>query len=377
MGRITLVVLILLCAACSAGGGGGYYPSDPPRDASPDTSSDIAPSCLASQTLCGGVCRDLASDDANCGACGAACSNGQTCMGGACTCQPSLSGCGGRCVDTQSDNANCAACGRECQPGQNCVGGACVTGCPAPNQMCGDRCTSVSTDATNCGGCGRVCPTSQACIAGACTCPSGRTACGDACVNTNTDPSNCGACGNRCVAGVCGAGVCTQPPSDGGASDVSGSSCGAVNLGSAIGTGIARGSTAGRPSSFTPPGTCVMTTTAPSPDAAFAWTAPTSATYTFDTVGSAYDTVLALRGGSCDGPLLDCNDDIPTAGTTDSRLTVALAAGQTVFLIVDGYNACLSGCHTRIRRGHDKHNTFQNARSVSGVATLFCQAHQR
>lgn len=205
MGKFALATIVLVVlAACSADSGyRGTYPSD-------DVSSplDTTPSCPVSQVLCGAMCVSTATDSANCGTCGNACTAGQTCTGGACMCSAGLSGCGGRCVDTQSDNANCAACGRGCQPGQSCVAGACVSGCPAPNRMCGDVCTSVATDAANCGGCGRVCPTSQACVSGACVCPGGRAACGDSCVDTQTNAMNCGGCGNRCSSGACVGGTC-------------------------------------------------------------------------------------------------------------------------------------------------------------------------
>jgi hypothetical protein len=41
--------------------------------------------CPAGETMCGGACVDLLFDDLNCGACGAACAAGQTCLRGVCT----------------------------------------------------------------------------------------------------------------------------------------------------------------------------------------------------------------------------------------------------------------------------------------------------
>ena len=40
--------------------------------------------CDAGQTLCGDVCVDLTSDAANCGTCGGACNENETCSDGAC-----------------------------------------------------------------------------------------------------------------------------------------------------------------------------------------------------------------------------------------------------------------------------------------------------
>ncbi len=54
-----------------------------------DASSSIAgPACPPSTTSCGGVCRDLATDAENCGACNRACATGQTCAAGACAAVP-------------------------------------------------------------------------------------------------------------------------------------------------------------------------------------------------------------------------------------------------------------------------------------------------
>ena len=68
-------------------------------------------------------------------------------------------------------------------------------------------------------------------------------------------------------------------------------------------------------------------------DTVVAFTAPVAATYVFDTVGSGYDTALSLYD-SCGSVELDCNDD--TIGVT-SELTFAMAEGQTVLVVVDGF----------------------------------------
>ncbi len=413
MSRWILVVaaLMLACVAgCGQDGYRGLPASEDDASTKTDTTPDTAPTCPMRQSLCGGACVSTDADNANCGACGQACTGVSSCVGGACRCPTNLAQCGDVCVDTLSDNANCAACGRACPSGQNCVSAACVSGCPLPNRMCGAVCTSTATDANNCGACGRMCPLSQACVAGACSCQGDRTACGDACVNTDSDRFHCGGCGNMCPSGACIGGACSQLAPDAGTPDVlpadpctryttcgacapvnpcgwcsatgrcvSGTasgpltgtcggyvwnvaacggdaatpptdvptSCSAVNLGSSIGAGAVRGTTAGRASQHTP--SCVTTSTAP--DVAYAWTAPTAGTYTFDTVGSSYDTVLSLRSGSCDGPSIACNDDISTT-VRDSRVTATLAVGQSVLVVVDGYDGSASGAFVlNISRG--------------------------
>jgi len=46
------------------------------------------------ETVCGGSCRDLQTDDANCGTCGKACTPGLHCAAGACICPPGMPQCG-------------------------------------------------------------------------------------------------------------------------------------------------------------------------------------------------------------------------------------------------------------------------------------------
>jgi hypothetical protein len=70
-------------------------------------------------------------------------------------------------------------------------------------------------------------------------------------------------------------------------------------------------------------------------EVAFEWTAPFAGDWVFDTEGSSFDTVLFARAG-CGGEELGCNDDV--RGGTTSRLTLSLAACQTVIVYVDGFN---------------------------------------
>jgi len=82
-----------------------------------------------------------------------------------------------------------------------------------------------------------------------------------------------------------------------------------------------------------------------SPEQVFQWTPLASGTATIQTcgAGTTFDTVLYLRSGSCaSGPEVaaGCNDDACTNATglnRASRLTPTVTAGQTYYIVVDGY----------------------------------------
>src|SRR5205823_6614086 len=83
-----------------------------------------------------------------------------------------------------------------------------------------------------------------------------------------------------------------------------------------------------------------------SPERVFQWTPAVSGTATIQTcgAGTTFDTVLYMRSGSCAGGLevaAGCNDDACANATgldRASRLTPTVTAGQTYFIVVDGYN---------------------------------------
>src|SRR6059058_2946494 len=82
-----------------------------------------------------------------------------------------------------------------------------------------------------------------------------------------------------------------------------------------------------------------------SPEQVFQWTPLASGTATIQTcgAGTTFDTVLYLRSGSCaSGPEVaaGCNDDAcinATGLNRASRLTPTVTAGQTYYIVVDGY----------------------------------------
>jgi len=73
-----------------------------------------------------------------------------------------------------------------------------------------------------------------------------------------------------------------------------------------------------------------------SPDVLHRFVAPSAGFWRFDTEATLpkWDTVLTLRGRCDDGAALACNDD--AAFPPLSQVSASLAAGQVVFVIVDG-----------------------------------------
>src|SRR5438046_3047364 len=90
-------------------------------------------------------------------------------------------------------------------------------------------------------------------------------------------------------------------------------------------------------------GSCGGSGTAP--ERVFQWTPAVSGTATIQTcgAGTTFDTVLYMRSGACaSGPEMaaGCNDDACTNATglyRASRLTPTVTAGQTYYIVVDGY----------------------------------------
>ncbi len=218
---------VILAAAC-----GGT--SENTTDSGTDAAFEAAPveassSCTAPEKMCGALCTNVETDNANCGSCGNACASGLVCAGGTCalTCG-SLTTCsadGGAayCANTQTDNANCGACGTTCPSGEVCSGGKCGLTCGSLTTCTPDGganyCANTQTDDANCGTCGNTCPSGQTCSAGKCstTCGSLTTCTPDGgasyCANTQSDNANCGTCGNACPLGQsCSGGACQLPP---------------------------------------------------------------------------------------------------------------------------------------------------------------------
>lgn len=65
------------------------------------------------------------------------------------------------------------------------------------------------------------------------------------------------------------------------------------------------------------------------------WTAPVTGRFQFDTIGSNFDSLLAVLDGVCSGKELACDDD--SGGDLTSKVEVDLVVGQTVTLVIDSF----------------------------------------
>ncbi|MFM6175821.1 MAG: IPT/TIG domain-containing protein, partial [Sphaerospermopsis kisseleviana] len=69
------------------------------------------------------------------------------------------------------------------------------------------------------------------------------------------------------------------------------------------------------------------------------WTAPASGTLTVDTVGSSFDTILAVYTGNAVNALTRLASDDDSGGSLTSRVSLNVAAGTTYMIAVDGFSS--------------------------------------
>jgi len=102
-----------------------------------------------------------------------------------------------------------------------------------------------------------------------------------------------------------------------------------IGIGSALGSPVASAFSCSQTNQSAP--ACAYSGAS---DQAYLWTAPYAGTFTFNTLGASYDTVLHIYDRA-NGTALGCNDD--DQGTLQSSITLSLNAGQSLRIVVDGY----------------------------------------
>ncbi len=106
-------------------------------------------------------------------------------------------------------------------------------------------------------------------------------------------------------------------------------------------------------------------------DVFYRWVAPCSGVLILNTCGSAYDTALSVSTGAC-GSLTEiaCNDDAAGgqcgAGSLQSYLNVAVAAGTAYTVRVSGYNGATGAFTLNVAAGASNDNCAAAAAVVAG-----------
>jgi hypothetical protein len=101
----------------------------------------------------------------------------------------------------------------------------------------------------------------------------------------------------------------------------------------------------------------------------YQWTAPGSSPVTIDTVGSSFNTLLAVYTGSSVSnlTLIASNDDIGAPTNLQSRVTFTAAAGTTYRIAIDGYGGLSGNSVLTIDQTVDNDN-FASCRFIGGVS---------
>jgi hypothetical protein len=268
------------------------------------------------------------------------CDDGNLCTTDSCA--------GGTC--SYQNNALPCSDGNACTVGDTCGNGMCGSGSPM-NCTDGNPCTDDICDSDL--GCLHA-ANSAACSDGN-SCTSNDVCNGEVCVGGNK-ASGCTAC--QAVADI---------PADGG-----------VFVGATSGTSSLAG-------------TCASTGSAP--ERVYRWIPANSGPAQIQTcgTGTSYDTVVSLRQGTCTGTEGTCNDDTVGCGVADgsanaskhgSRINPVLTAGQTYYIVVDGYGGHSgtfrltvtppSVCGNNVREGLEECDGTQTSGCTSGQCTAQC-----
>jgi cysteine-rich repeat protein len=108
-----------------------------------------------------------------------------------------------------------------------------------------------------------------------------------------------------------------------------------LNLGDALGNGVAQGFTFGAGNDHGRNSSCDAIDNAP--DVAYYWTTPTDGCFDFNTFGSDFDTILRVKSCST-GDEMMCNDDIIGIGSgLQSDILFDSPRGQEYVIVVDGF----------------------------------------
>jgi hypothetical protein len=167
---------------------------------------------------------------------------------------------------------------------------------------------------------------------------------GDACTTDGGDDGIFACDDMTCVIDTMGDGTCDDALDCGDLSydgdDCEVSACYETDLGSALGTALATGSSVDFTSSSIE-GSCFTGSAAS--EGIWGWTAPTAGTFCFDIRGSDYDTSLAIFDEGC-GVEIACDEDSGPGYT--SYTSADLTEGQIVSIVIDSWGTSDTGTYS-------------------------------
>jgi len=99
----------------------------------------------------------------------------------------------------------------------------------------------------------------------------------------------------------------------------------------------------------------------------WSWTAPSTGTVSFDTIGSNFDTYLSLFSGSAVNMLTPIAADDDGAGYPWSRITRNVTAGTTYQIAVDGYQSYTGNINLNIGPPPPPNDNFVNQIALTGA----------
>ncbi len=88
----------------------------------------------------------------------------------------------------------------------------------------------------------------------------------------------------------------------------------------------------------------------PGDDYVISWTPPSTGPFVLSLEGSSYDTYLSVTDPVCGGDPIDCNDD---CFELESGLVFDATMGETVFIVIDGYDGDVGNFTLGITMGAD------------------------
>jgi subtilisin family serine protease len=99
----------------------------------------------------------------------------------------------------------------------------------------------------------------------------------------------------------------------------------------------------------------------------WSWTAPSTGTVSFDTIGSNFDTYLSVFTGSAVNSLSLIGFDDDGGGNRTSKLTRSVTAGTTYQIAVDGFSSYTGNINLNITAPPPANNNFANAIALTGA----------